>query len=193
MRSPATSFLCLCFFAFTTVKASDDLIHFPEDDSFLPKSWVEEPIKAVIEPLDEKLEETAGEILKGALAKYPPSLLKEFLDGVYVVGSLRFYDVGYGGTYMANAERIVLVYRSSFDARGFEQRFHHEFSSILLKKNEESFEEARWKKGNEEGYVYRAPGVIEEQSGDRSEATKVLEAEQKKTGGSGSGLLRLDA
>ena len=172
---------------------ADSYIRFPEDDSFLPKSWVEEPIEAVIEPLDEKLQETVRTILDGALKKYPESVLKEFLDGVYVVGSLRFYDVGYGGTYMANAERIVLVYRASFDARGFEQRFHHEFSSILLKKNEDAFQEARWEKGNRKGYIYRAPGVIEEQSGDRSEATRVLEAEQKKTGGSGSGLLRLSS
>lgn len=193
MRLLVPLLLSLCVLDLVPVKGSDGLIHFPEDDSFLPKSWIEEPIKAVIEPLDKTLEEAAAEILKEALKKYPEDLLKEFLDGVYVVGSLRFYDVGYGGTYMANAERIVLVYRSSFDARGFEQRFHHEFSSILLKKNEEAFEEARWKKGNPDGYVYRAPGVIEEQSGDRSEATKVLEAEQKKTGGSGSGLLRLDA
>ncbi|MDF1824871.1 MAG: hypothetical protein P1U68_09525 [Verrucomicrobiales bacterium] len=192
MRLTVLLLLSLCAIAPATGKASDAIIHFPEDDSFLPKSWVEEPIEAVIEPLDGDLEAAARGILQAALKKYPEELLKEFLDGVYVVGSLRFYDVGYGGTYMANAERIVLVYRASFDARGFEQRFHHEFSSILLKKNEEAFEEVRWKKGNPPGYVYRAPGVIEEQSGDRSEATKVLEAEQKKTGGSGSGLLRLD-
>ena len=34
--------------------------------------------------------------------------------------------------------------------------------------------------------------MVEEQSWDRSEATKVLAAEQKKTGGSGSTLLRLE-
>ncbi|MEM7601777.1 MAG: hypothetical protein AAF357_10235, partial [Verrucomicrobiota bacterium] len=177
MRSIAFLTLYCALFALGGIVHSDDYIRFPEDDSFLPSSWIEEPIQAVIEPLDDSLEEAASGILQKALAKYPKSVLKEFLDGVYVVGSLRFYDVGYGGTYMANAERIVLVYRSSFDARGFEQRFHHEFSSILLKKNEEAFEEARWKKGNAPGYVYRAPGVIEEQSGDRSEATRVLAEE----------------
>jgi len=192
MRSLALSLVLFSLLVSSGVVRSDDYIRFPADDSFLPGSWVEEPIMAVIEPLDASLHAEASGILNEALAKYPDSILKEFLDGIYVVGSLRFYDVGYGGTYMANAERIVLVYRESFDARGFEQRFHHEFSSILLKKNEEAFEPLRWKKGNAPGYVYRAPGVIEEQSGDRSEATRVLAAEQKKTGGSGSGLLRLD-
>lgn len=192
MRSLAFSIILFCLPVISGFVHSEDFIRFPANDSFLPASWAEEPIKAEIEPLDEALQATASEILKAALVKYPESLLKEFLDGIYVVGSLRFYGVGYGGTYMANAERIVLVYRSSFDARGFEQRFHHEFSSILLWKNEKSFEQTRWNKGNAPGYVYRAPGVIEEQSGDRSEATRVLAAEQKKTGGSGSGLLRLD-
>jgi len=175
-----------------SVASAKDLVHFPGDNSFLPESWLESPIEAETEPLDESLIADAKEIIERGIAKYPPEIIKEFLNGVYIVGSLRFYDVGYGGTYMANAERVVLVYRASFDPKGFEQRFHHEFSSILLKKNENRFDEERWRNGNESGFVYRAPGVIEEQSGDRSEATKVLEAEQKKTGGSGSSLLALN-
>lgn len=168
------------------------LVRFPADPAFLPEDWIAAPISAHFEPLDPNLHAKAREIIERALAKYPESLLRSSLDGVYLVGSLRFYDVGYGGTYMANARRVALVYRESFQDVGFEQRFHHEFSSLLLKKNEAVFEEVRWKRGNGEGFVYRAPGVIEEQSGDRSEATKVLAEEQKKTGGSGSSLLRLD-
>lgn len=178
--------------AFSSLAWGKDLIHFPKDDSFLPDSWIETPIGAAIEPLDETLMVDAKKIIEKGIAKYPVDLIEEFLDGVYIVGSLRFYDVGYGGTYMANAERVVLVYRDSFDPTGFEQRFHHEFSSILLKKNEKELDEERWRAGNEPGFVYRAPGVIEEQTGDRSEATKVLEAEQKRTGGSGSSLLALN-
>jgi hypothetical protein len=93
---------------------------------------------------------------------------------------------------MANSRRIVLVYRESFDARGFEQRFHHEFSSILLNQNEALFEPDRWTAANDPSFTYRAAGVVEEQDGDRSEATRVLAAEQEKTGGSGSSLLQVD-
>lgn len=183
----------LCLVRAVALAGAEEWIEFPEDDSFLPRSWIEDPIQAEVEPLDESLVSDARQILERGLAKYPEEVLESFLGGVYVVGSLRFYDVGYGGTYMANSKRIVLVYRGSFDPRGFEQRFHHEFSSILLKKNEESFDEERWRAGNISGFVYRAPGVIEQQSGDRSEATKVLAAEQKRTGGSGSSLLTVHA
>ena len=183
--------VALVLAANATENTNDSGVEFPSDESFLPLSWLKEPIEAEIEPLDVELRKEARSILKRGLEKYPDEMIERFLDGVYVVGSLRFYDVGYGGTYMANARRIVLVYRESFDPTGFEQRFHHEFSSILLKKNEARFDEERWRAGNRPAFVYRAPGVIEQQSGDRSEATKVLAAEQERTGGSGSSLLAL--
>lgn len=171
---------------------AEPTVTFPEDRSFLPKAWTEAPINATFTPLDPKLRLAALGILEAALAKYPESLRQRYLGGVSVVGSLRFYDVGYGGTYMANSRRIVLVYRETFDARGFEQRFHHEFSSILLKQNEDSFESERWTSANDPAFTYRAAGIVEEQTGDRSEATRVLAAEQEKTGGSGSNLLLVD-
>lgn len=175
----------------TTLRA--DLINFPAEESFLPSNWVADPIRAQITPINPKLQAIATEILTNALSKYPETLTKKFLNGVFVVGSLRFFDVAYGGTYLANGKQIVLVYRETFDPRGFEQRFHHEFSSILLKQNEKTFDTKRWLKGNEPTFVYRAPGVIEKQSGGRSEATKALEMAQKETGGSGSDLLHLDS
>ncbi len=170
----------------------EDFITFPEDREFLPKSWIASPIDASIEPLKIELRDHAEKILSEAFRKYPTKLKEKYLSGVSIVESLRFYDVGYGGTYLTNSRRIVLVYRESFEDRGFEQRFHHEFSSLLLKQNESLFDVKRWKAANLPGFAYRAGGVVEEQSGDRSEATKVLAAEQKKTGGSGSTLLRLE-
>ena len=167
-------------------------VDFPTTRSYMPRSWIEEPISAEIEALDDSLKVEAKAIILNALKKYPPSLQQKFLSGVSLVGALRFYDVGYGGTYMANGKRIILVYRKNFNKVGFEQRFHHEFSSILLKKNKHLFEHPRWEAANAPGFEYRAKGVIEEQTGDRSEATRVLAEEQEKTGGSGSGLLDLN-
>lgn len=190
--SPLLIALCLGLLIPALSPATATEVVFPADRSFLPKSWTVAPIDASIEPLREDLRPAAEAILKTAIAKYPAKLRERFLDEVAVVGSLRFYDVGYGGTYMASSRRIVLVYRENFDARGFEQRFHHEFSSILLKQNENRFESKRWIAANEADFVYRAGGIVEEQNGDRSEATRVLADEQKKTGGSGSDLLKLD-
>jgi hypothetical protein len=184
--------LVLISFFFLQEGRGEDFITFPEGPEFLPKSWIADPIAASIEPLKVELRERAAKILEEAIQKYPVKLKEKYINGVAVVGSLRFYNVGYGGTYMANSRRIVLVYRETFEDRGFEQRFHHEFSSLLLKQNESLFEAKRWSSANEPGFSYRAGGVVEEQNGDRSEATKVLAAEQKKTGGSGSTLLQLD-
>lgn len=186
------SLLIYLILSVTPLWGGDEIITFPGDRSFLPKTWLTAPIDAAIDPLPDELHEKAHAILMTALGKYPIRLRKRFLEGVFVVGGLRFYDVGYGGTYIAKGRRIVLVYRENFEAMGFEQRFHHEFSSLLLKQNESLFESARWTAANKPGFSYRAAGVVEEQTGDRSEATKVLQAEQKKTGGSGSSLLQLD-
>lgn len=192
MKSLSLSLLILTAVLFPGAAIAESLVSFPEDRSFLPKSWTEDPINASIEPLDEKLRLAALGILEVALDKYPEKVRQRFLGGVSVVGSLRFYDVSYGGTYMSNSRRIVLVYRESFDSRGFEQRFHHEFSSLLLKQNQDLFDATRWSEANDPSFRYRAPGIVEEQDGDRSEATRVLAAEQEKTGGSGSSLLQVD-
>lgn len=176
-----------------TVAAEDVAqISFPSNSSFLPKNWTEDPINAEIEPLTENLRERAGKIVAAAHGKYPIELREKFLAAVHIVGSLRFYDVGYGGTYLGTKKEIVLVYRESFDPLAFEQRFHHEFSSILLDQNEDSFESERWRAANESSFLYRAGGIIEEQKGDRSEATRVLADVQRRTGGTGSSLLKLD-
>lgn len=191
MRFTACLFATFLFLGYSAAEDTA-VISFPNDKSFLPKSWIASPIEAEIEPLDESLREEAGTIIAAAYGKYPIELRQKFLAGVHIVGSLRFYDVGYGGTYLANGKKIVLVYRDTFDPVGFEQRFHHEFSSILLNQNESLFEQDRWTNANVTGFRYRAGGIIEEQSGDRSEATRVLAAEQERTGGSGSSLLHLD-
>jgi len=167
-------------------------LYFPTGQEFLPSSWTRPPISAEIEPLNPKDEEFVSKVMTLAVKKYPGSLVDRHLREIRVVGALRFYGVSYGGTYMANSKRIVLVYRDSFDPVGFEQRLHHEMSSILLTENEGRFEKSRWVTANEPGFRYRAGGIIEEQKGDRSEATKALEAEQRRTGGSGSSLLKLD-
>ena len=191
---PKVSFIAglFLFWFFPSVFGGDGLVRFPRDNGFLPRNWILDPIGAEVEVLKPEYRASAEAIIQKALAKYSEAMVREFLEGVSIVGSLRFYDVGYGGTYMAKGRQIVLVYRPTFDARGFEQRFHHEFASILLKNNEALFDGNRWRSANGSDFSYRAPGIVEEQRGDRSEATRVLAAEQKRTGGSGSSLLRLD-
>ncbi len=195
MKSPRLrlfSLLAVLVWAGSVSAQEASLITFPRERSFLPGSWLEAPIQAKFDPLPEILHEEVTRILEKAIAKYPDSTVSRYLGGVCVVGSLSFYDVNYGGTYLGHSRQIVLVYRDNFIATGFEQRFHHEFSSILLQEHQKDFDKMRWLAANDPAFTYRAGGVIERQEGDRSEATRVLAAEQEKTGGSGSSLLRLD-
>ncbi len=178
--------------AFAQESSHPVTIDFPANSQFLPRSWVKAPIEAKITPLDRALHNQAKSFITKGLNKYPAPITAKYLKGVSIVGSLSFYGVSYGGTYMVNSKKIILVYRKTFDPRGFEQRLHHEFSSILLKMNEDSFENPRWIASNPPTFVYRAAGIIEQQNGQRPEATKVLAAEQQKTGGTGSSLLRLN-
>ncbi len=167
-------------------------IDFPTDSTFLPYNWTKAPIHVEIQPLDKAMQEQAKRIIVRGLNKYPPAFAAEYLKGVSIVASLGFYGVSYGGTYMPSSKKILLVYEETFDSQGFEQRLHHEFSSILLEMNQTSFEDSRWISSNPVSFQYRAAGIIEEQNGQRPEATKVLAAEQQKTGGTGSSLLRLN-
>src|SRR6056297_3137186 len=139
-------------------------ISFPADNSFLLDKWISDPISAEIEPLPAELREVAGKIIAAAYGKYPIEIRRKYLAGLHIVGSLRFYDVSYGGTYVPSTKEIILVYRETFNPVGFEQRFHHEFSSILLKHNEAIFETERWRHSNDPSFQYRAGGIIEEQS-----------------------------
>lgn len=171
---------------------SEDRIIFPKNTDFLPEHWREEPISAAIVPLSDPSREIVTQILTRAFSKYPPEILQQNLSKVAVVESLKFYGVAYGGTYIIAAQQIVLVYRPLFTAQGFEQRFHHEFSSILLQKNKPEFDLNHWSSANSPGTAYRVDGVIEEPVQEQSESTKVLAEAQKKTGGSGAELLNLD-
>ncbi len=194
MRSCLALLLLLFPFLTTAQESTPPVpIEFPEDARFLPRNWTSSPISAEITPLTPTLRTKAEKIIERGLSKYPDQIVKRYLNAVCIVGALQFYNVSYGGTYMGGGRKIILVYRESFDPKGFEQRLHHEFSSILLKMNQNQFETTRWEGANPPGFQYRAKGVIEEQNDDRSEATKVLAAEQEKTGGSGSSLLELDS
>jgi hypothetical protein len=74
-----------------------------------------------------------------ALKKYPTSALQKELKAVYFLKSMKFYNIGYGGTnsndalYLTNNGEML-----GYTELYLEQTFHHEFSSILYR-NHPSF------------------------------------------------------
>ncbi len=188
--SPLLFVACLWVIASGAAKA--DLVSFPKSTSFLPRNWQRAPISARITPLAEGSRAKAEKIIERAVAKYPDSVVRKNLKGVRLVSKLEFYGIEYGGTYMPHSHLIVLAYDPRFDDLGFEQRFHHEFSSVLLQAYENKFDDRRWKDANAANFKYRSNGVIEHSLGGQSEATKFLGEEQKRTGGNGSNLLEVN-
>ncbi len=133
---------------------------FTVDENVFPHSWTQSPINGYCEHLDADERERSGKIMLRALAKYPVSLLKRSLVRVYVLKVLEFYGQGYGGT---NSNDVVYVANSGrsdgYTDDYIERVFHAEYSSILLRKYRNSFEEALWKKANGAGVVYGTSGV----------------------------------
>jgi len=128
-------------------------IIFTADGNIFPSSWYGSGIDAKAESLSEGEVERSKSIMMTALEKYPTQLLKNILKNVYVLNSMKFYGVNYGGTnsldsvYVAN-DGVKMGYTDIV----IEKTFHHEFSSVL--KNNCGFDETAWRQVNPAGFVY---------------------------------------
>ncbi len=133
-------------------------ISFDYKINIFPGSWREEPINAEGEQIEVSEIARCKSIMKKAFSKYPITVLKQNLKAVYFLKSIRFYNVGYGGTnstdalYLTN-DGIPLGYTDWY----LEKSFHHEFSSILYRNHPEYINETEWKKANITGFDYNDP------------------------------------
>jgi len=128
-------------------------IIFIADGNIFPSSWYGSGIDAKAESLSAGEVERSKSIMMTALEKYPTQLLKNILKNVYILKSMKFYGVNYGGTnssdsvYVAN-DGVKMGYTDIV----IEKTFHHEFSSVL--KNNCGFDETAWRQVNPAGFVY---------------------------------------
>ncbi len=139
-------------------------IIFTADEDIFPANWYQPDIDAKAESLAGKEIERSREIVLSALAKYPIKVLKENLAKLYVLKSLNFYGVDYGGTYMGDQVYMAnngmdMGYTDQF----MEQEFHHEFSSVLLINYYHLFKEPEWYQLNPVDFIY-----FDEQTGGAS-------------------------
>jgi putative zinc-binding metallo-peptidase len=123
-----------------------------------PESWLEEPIHASGKQIHPEEIRRHTDIIIRALQKYPPALLKANLHSIYLLHSMRFYDVEYGGT---NSTFDLFLCNEGDDA-GYndfylEQTIHHEFSSILYRNFESYFNEKEWLSANADNFTYNDP------------------------------------
>ncbi len=130
-------------------------VGFAYSDEIFPASWRPSPINATGKQIDPAEISRSKSIVANALGKYPDKVLEYNLKAVYILKSMKFFDVGYGGTnsntavYLTN-DGISLGYTDKY----LEQTFHHEFSSILLRGYARFFDSVAWKAANAPGFVY---------------------------------------
>jgi hypothetical protein len=126
----------------------------------LPDYWRSGEINGKVRRLSSNEVERTKRIISNAFSKYPNAVLSENLERVCVFGKMEFYGLGYGGTYYKNT--VYLVNKGDemgYDDEWIEQSFHHEFSSVLLKKYDRYFNEEAWRNCNSADFNYGNGGV----------------------------------
>ena len=86
-------------------------------------------------PIDHGVLVRYPSLLKEAFDKYPASVIKEYLSAIYFAKELDCNGLKYGGTYDPFQKIVYLVNNGKKSDDLAVATFHHEFSSILLKRN----------------------------------------------------------
>jgi hypothetical protein len=133
-------------------------IGFSYTNTIFPEAWQVSPISANGQPISVSEIRRSKDVMIKALGKYPIGALSKNLKWVYFLKSMKFYDVGYGGTNSTDA----LYLTNNGSAKGYtdlylEQTFHHEYSSILFRRYPRYFNESGWKNANFSGFDYNDP------------------------------------
>lgn len=135
-------------------------IKFSCDSSTFPSTWMDKEINAKGTNLDSNEIVRGKKIIAKALLKYPVELVKSNLRKIYILKSLEFYGVPYGGT-----NSISCIYLSNkgiqegYTDFWIEQNFHAEFSSIFLRNYSFLFDKTKWISNNDPDIKYGNSGV----------------------------------
>jgi hypothetical protein len=153
----ALLFLPLFFFAQdTTILGVGVKFHYNPD--IFPESWRVSPVNAKGEQIAAREIQRTKKIMAVAINKYPQLLLGDNLKNVFLLKSMKFFDVGYGGTNSTDA----LYLTDNGESLGYtnlymEQTFHHEFSSILMRNFPSLLDTIAWKNANAKDFDYNDP------------------------------------
>lgn len=155
-------------------------IKFLCDSNTFPSMWKNKEINAKATNLDSSEIIRSKKIISKALLKYPIDLIKLNLTTIYVLKSLEFYGIAYGGT-----NSISCIYISNSGVQeGYtdfwiEQKFHSELASILLRNYSFLFDKTKWISSNDPDIQYGNSGVDAIKNG---KATTAFDNELNKKG-----------
>jgi hypothetical protein len=96
-------------------------------------------------------------IVKRALAKYPPDLIQNSFEKIYLVKNLEVYGSKFDGFYIGEAGAIYLNnlgLENQYDDLYLEGVLHHEISSFLLARYATTEFIAQWQQHNPEKFQY---------------------------------------
>lgn len=123
-----------------------------------PEDWRNEQINAQGQQIAIEEIPRSKRVIAKALNKYGDKLLEYNLKTVYFLKSMKFFNVGFGGT---NSTDLLYLTNNGismgYTDRYIEQTFHHEFSSILFRNYSRFFDTIAWKKANDPTFDYNDP------------------------------------
>jgi hypothetical protein len=125
-----------------------------------PCKWRKKRVNPEFTELPQEEIERTQLILDSALHKYPAKLLQDNLKKIHVLKTLRFFGLDYGGTYY---KRDVYISNNGLE-NGYtgdflEGTFHHEFSSVLLKRHSTRSNKQSWMHANPKDFSYGNGGI----------------------------------
>jgi hypothetical protein len=159
------------FVSASTVSAQDTVmdgvrVAFCSEKKMFPARWYCKKVDARAAALSQSELPRAKAILHKALSKYPAGMADHYLDRVYILKSLQFYGYPYGGSYTKKTIYLTLDETNLLNTDKFlEERFHHEFSSILWRENYRKLDLEQWQAFNPNGFVYGEGGLDAIRSG----------------------------
>lgn len=154
------SFLCASFMHSLQANEGDSFFYeklsFESDSTIFPLNWVRSEINAKATPIDSIYISQSQKVLETAIRKYPSEVIQKYLGKVFVVSTLEFYGLRYGGT---NSASNIYLCNRGFSDEWLEMAFHAEFSSMLLRRNAKDFDKNEWVSQNDSSVIYGKSGV----------------------------------
>lgn len=123
------------------------------NDNFSPMLYTGKRAKLdQLESMDHRVLVHYPRILSQSLKKYPVQVIRKYLDAIYLAKRIDRDGVSYSGTYGYFFWSVYLVDDGWKNEDRSERTFHHEFSSLLLKRH--SFLLNPWLKQNPKNFNY---------------------------------------
>ena len=135
-------------------------IYYQVDKKIFPCKWRNNRTRPEFSSIDAKDIPGMQAILNTALDKYPENVLRKNLKRIYVLKTMFFFGLEFGGTYY---KRKVYITNNGIE-NGYtdeyiEGTFHHEFSSVLLKRHKRYIDKKAWSIANPPGFEYGDGGL----------------------------------